>query len=520
MSQRDEIGATLEQPPTYLWERGMLLQRVIVALSLQIPYLYTSNLLLVRPSLRNLLFTDPSRILIRIFFLSVCFSAAIILAASALSQTSSANGESPGGTGAPQSEGETATTEQVGLGRGAETEGTRATPKETFLTNRIETDDKKLLDLMPLNTVSLLILISYVILCFFARYLLIIVSNINHVCATRDIINARINFLTDYDRQQPKLDLKTMHDLIAASEKYVPSQRSGAMERIIASFGFTENISSAWRILHEAERQLAVSGTPPARWSRSQAIVLLARLQRLPDSPVKLRRELQKIVAADDTDSRIVPLVHEARAFVFEADDNKFAAVADARNKGNFLFLGAVISVIPIVFFFSNTVVLLFAGAVGGILSRLRKAVRQENPLFDLGLDWSVIQLSPIVGALSGFFGLMIFEVLVVLGIAGDMFSAVNLAQPTGWSVVLAFVFGWSATLFDTFLERVEGRMRMSPEQRELSQEIETEAGLEQTDEARKEIERLVKENERLLTKLPAQERARLSAEERKGGGE
>ena len=66
--------------------------------------------------------------------------------------------------------------------------------------------------------------------------------------------------------------------------------------------------------------------------------------------------------------------------------------------------------------------VLLLAGAVGGVLSRLqRELVRRDVPS-DYGLSWSVLFLSPVSGALSAWAGVLLLQSL-------QRFNVIDLAQ-------------------------------------------------------------------------------------------
>ncbi len=96
---------------------------------------------------------------------------------------------------------------------------------------------------------------------------------------------------------------------------------------------------------------------------------------------------------------------------------------------------------------------LLLAGAVGGILSRLTRALRSGASPAERGLSWMAMFLSPLVGALAGWAGGMLLltghELRIVIPMVPD---------ETLWLVLMSVgvLFGFSERMFTGLAEKLE----------------------------------------------------------------
>ena len=118
--------------------------------------------------------------------------------------------------------------------------------------------------------------------------------------------------------------------------------------------------------------------------------------------------------------------------------------------------------------FAAGNIKLCLLGAIGGLLSRLRKVLWRKHLGFDYGVSWSTLFLSPLVGALTGWSGVLLIMVLTKLDVLGNVFRT---ALDFKWSeagdhpeaLALAVAFGFSATLFERMMERIESTLAKGP---------------------------------------------------------
>jgi hypothetical protein len=106
--------------------------------------------------------------------------------------------------------------------------------------------------------------------------------------------------------------------------------------------------------------------------------------------------------------------------------------------------------------------VLFIAGATGGFLSRLARTLKRADVPTDYGASWTTLFLSPIVGALSGWFGILLIVVLADsrLNVLGTAFQGVKWCCPlTPIPLGLAFALGFSERLFDGIMSGLENKV-------------------------------------------------------------
>jgi hypothetical protein len=106
--------------------------------------------------------------------------------------------------------------------------------------------------------------------------------------------------------------------------------------------------------------------------------------------------------------------------------------------------------------------VLFIPGAAGGFLSRLARALKRADVPTDYGASWTTLFLSPIVGALSGWFGILLIVVLAdsKFQVLGAAFQTVNWYCPmTPIPLGLAFGLGFSERMFDGIMAALETKV-------------------------------------------------------------
>jgi hypothetical protein len=106
--------------------------------------------------------------------------------------------------------------------------------------------------------------------------------------------------------------------------------------------------------------------------------------------------------------------------------------------------------------------VLFIAGAAGGYLSRLARALKRADVPTDYGASWTTLFLSPVVGGLSGWFGILLIVVLADtrFSVLGSAFQAVKWCSPLApFTLGLAFALGFSERLFDEIISGLEKKV-------------------------------------------------------------
>lgn len=348
-------------------------------------------------------------------------------------------------------------------------------------------------------------LVYYLVLMLLARFFWVVEPNNARLRSRGRMIRSRVacQGLKHRDPERESAITDLLEYVCGSKDKrgIIPADGEGFRFRWV--FAFTGRQLAAWRTLHEAERHLDADEPYALKMARGQAIVALSRLVEIPNAPMKLRLELQRLSSTEAEcppaggepasvyhARRILPLLQEAKALIYAYDDGQFEMMADAKNKGYWLVWAAFASVIAIGALFPGAVILLLAGAIGGLLARLRKAIKQKSAAFDFGVSWGVMFLTPLVGAITGWLGVAMVQILLAWEFFGEQLLPLQLYEPNLYTAVLAFLFGLSATLFDKFVERFESSLAPDERNRRTSGELEALAAQDESDERRDRQER------------------------------
>ncbi len=230
----------------------------------------------------------------------------------------------------------------------------------------------------------------------------------------------------------------------------------------------------AWHLLHEVKvdcvEQYKSTADLRARLTRAQSD--LGEL-----GPVEQqfwRSKLEDVLspphpAGEPTPSfdetRARSMLHEYLRALYAARDTKFVNLATQQNKVTWLILVALVTMAALVLLDFSLVLL--AGAIGGILSRLqRELVRRDVPS-DYGVSWALMFLSPVAGALSAWAGLHVLALLQSLGVVdlrSVMPNDVDLTQPSTALFGLAIVLGTSERFLDRIVRQVTDTIAPEPD--------------------------------------------------------
>jgi hypothetical protein len=151
-------------------------------------------------------------------------------------------------------------------------------------------------------------------------------------------------------------------------------------------------------------------------------------------------------------------LLVEATSYLYESGDSGFAALTSWQNKSFWLTLVGV-ALIWAVGVTEGHASLFLAGAVGGFLSRLTRELKRADVTNDYGASWSTLFLSPVAGAISGWFGVALVMLMTdpTVGVLGGPLKVINWdSANVAATLAAAFVLGFSERLFDRIVTQLD----------------------------------------------------------------
>ena len=152
-------------------------------------------------------------------------------------------------------------------------------------------------------------------------------------------------------------------------------------------------------------------------------------------------------------------LLTEALGHLYDQKDTKFSTLISWHSKTMWLIGCILLVVVSLAIALDNGLLFLF-GATGGLLSRLSRTLYREDVRTDYGASWTTLFLSPAVGALTGWGGVLLVAVAVQLGLLGSLFTSVTWDSSFNLLAFgLAIVFGFSERAFDTILSSIESKL-------------------------------------------------------------
>ena len=270
------------------------------------------------------------------------------------------------------------------------------------------------------------------------------------------------------DCERKKLDaLKETVRALSADWTITPPPKVSFMEVLFWSRG-REN--AAWVVIHELERQLAAFLAPAAQvdayliWADAE----LRGLHRPSAVPIadEIRASRQLPAPATDGERKDreaarKALLGRAISVIYAERDTSFSTLMEWQNKAGWLILAAL-NIIAFLAVAAGRGTLFLAGAAGGFLSRLMRALNRDDVPLDYGASWTTLFLSPLLGALAGWFGVAIITLAADprLNLLGEAFRLVQWDHPTGpATLAIAFLLGFSERFFDAVVGALERRV-------------------------------------------------------------
>jgi Putative Ig domain/Abnormal spindle-like microcephaly-assoc'd, ASPM-SPD-2-Hydin len=150
-------------------------------------------------------------------------------------------------------------------------------------------------------------------------------------------------------------------------------------------------------------------------------------------------------------------LLREALGIIYDNADRDYSDFMSWQNKAVWLTGCGLLFIVTLAATLQHGGLLL-VGAVGGLLSRLSRSLQRANVPTDYGASWTTLFLSPVVGALAGWSGVLLVILAVQLNVLGPLFKT-DWCNP--WSPLtlgIAFLLGFSERAFDSILSQLEDK--------------------------------------------------------------
>jgi hypothetical protein len=263
-----------------------------------------------------------------------------------------------------------------------------------------------------------------VVLLFLASIWLVRWHNISR--PNRELLKAAI------DNAAVRFQSETGIDLASPQAKYLSD--------LLESAKMSSQEITGWLRVHEFERASIPLLASASISGRLQAV----ELELLDLDSVHAKALAAKIKEADEHTSRA--LLAESLTYLNDQMDRGFGQLVGWQMKAVWL-AGVGCGLIVLLAVSVGNPILFATGAAGGYLSRLSRTLKGANVPTDYGASWTTLFFSPIVGALSGWFGTLL----------GAGFQSVQWTAPlTPITLASAFALGFSERLFDGIVASIE----------------------------------------------------------------
>jgi hypothetical protein len=246
-------------------------------------------------------------------------------------------------------------------------------------------------------------------------------------------------------------------------------REAAVSERFKTFFHWTRGHEiAAWIQLHEADRVISTT------YDLDQTVARLrVAVQELRPDYAKVADAVETALATigtnkPATEGYLKALLWEALDCVYDARDDSYELIFSWQNKAfTLLFIsGCVLLVITANSF---NALLMLMGLAGGLVSRLLRGSQGTEIPRDYGANWTTLFMSPIYGAFTGWFGVLILAAMKKMSLLGSAFDVLDWTEASGQPVplALAFLFGFSERAFSAVSDSLEkamaGNLRKSP---------------------------------------------------------
>jgi hypothetical protein len=293
----------------------------------------------------------------------------------------------------------------------------------------------------------------WVVLLFLASIWLVRWHNIarpNRELLKAELDNAAVRFRSETGIDLASPEAKYLNDILdSAKMAIVWNSRTSWLDFLFWTRG--QEITG-WSRVHEVQRAsvtLLAKGSAASIRARLQAIEL--QLIDLDTAHAKMFAANIKETLATQDELALRALLVESLTYLNNQMDRSFAQLVGWQTKAVWL-AGVGCGLVVLLSASVGNPILFVAGAAGGYLSRLGRTLNGVDVPTDYGASWTTLFLSPIVGALSGWFGILLIVMLADsrFQLLGAGFQGVQWSSPLApFTLASAFALGFSERLFD-----------------------------------------------------------------------
>jgi hypothetical protein len=185
------------------------------------------------------------------------------------------------------------------------------------------------------------------------------------------------------------------------------------------------------------------SALATARAAFSALDAIHRRIRRLQEGTDRVSVERQKA------------LLSEALGMLYLVKDTRFATLMTWHNKTTWL-MGCGLLLIAAIGLTLPNAILFLVGAAGGLLSRVSRALVRDDVPNEYGVSWVPLFLSPVMGALSAWAGILVLDLLRQWEVLGPA-VVIDWSNPyRTTTLAIAFALGFAERLFDTFMSQLQ----------------------------------------------------------------
>lgn len=302
-------------------------------------------------------------------------------------------------------------------------------------------------------------IIAYVVVLLLFRYYNVTWPARMLLEAQLQSVEARLQLEVD-DQQRGQIERLTA-ELNRIRREFLPNQ-VGWADRLFWSRGCE---IAGWTRIHEIERQL-VAYLVPAERVIERAFTAEAELRAsaslegrvLAD---RLRNSLKDASAlAGHALEHLKQQLAQALGVIYDERDTQFLSLMELHNKAMWMAHVAVVTIAILAVCFRHEELFLF-GAAGGLMSRMARVLFRQDVPTDYGASWTTLFLSPLVGAISAWFGIAMIVFLTQLDVLGEALRVISWTGPANHpvTITIAVALGFSERLFTSLLTAVERRV-------------------------------------------------------------
>lgn len=256
--------------------------------------------------------------------------------------------------------------------------------------------------------------------------------------------------LNQHPVERIREELHIVRSRLAKLDKPAATALAEEIDAVLKGNDEGRRVAEDLRILHQGLLTIKEEKEPEAK-------ILAEAINKALADPEWLSRKAPP--KPSETEERLYrSLLKEGMRLYYEDRDDYFEMLADWQNRGVWLTYAALLCIMILAFTGTNPLILI-AGGIGGLLSRLRSAMKSKPAPSEYGLSWTPLFLTPLVGVLTGWAGTIIFIVLVKVQVfSQELIGNVHATDDSTMPVLMmiAIACGYSATFFEKMISRVE----------------------------------------------------------------